>query len=309
MPNSYGGNYLEVRLSEGNDLVDFTGSGGQRRISWQNAADGVNASLVTGMAFDNDLGNGDQIGSDMFINANSLRGSNFDDVLTGDVTNDIFRGSGGNDLIDGGAGFDRVDHWSSENGIIVDLTLATGQVIDDGTGGTDTLIGIELINGTYWDDQITGDANDNVLRGNTGNDVLSGGAGNDTLIGDFGDEGGLLGGDDILDGGAGDDWLEGGAGNDTLNGGADNDTLIGGAGDDLFIFTNGTGTDTVTDFDIGASVTEQIDITDFGFTDFLAVTAAATDVGSDVHILLDFDDLLILQSAQIADLDPDDFLI
>ena len=37
---------IDVVVPEGDDVVDFTGMTGQARISWQNAADGVNASLA-----------------------------------------------------------------------------------------------------------------------------------------------------------------------------------------------------------------------------------------------------------------------
>ena len=68
--------------------------------------------------------------------------------------------------------------------------------------------------------------NNNVVRVTTllsgTRDILEGGAGNDALYGN--------GGDDILDGGTGNDWLEGGGGND------------------VFVFENGFGTDTISDF-------------------------------------------------------------
>jgi Ca2+-binding RTX toxin-like protein len=56
----------------------------------------------------------DEIGTDTFINANYLRGSNFDDVLQmASSTQGVrFRGSAGNDTINGGTGDDR-DHYIS----------------------------------------------------------------------------------------------------------------------------------------------------------------------------------------------------
>ena len=45
--------------------------------------------------------------------------------------------------------------------------------------------------------------------------------------------------------------LTGGAGDDTLTGGGGSDTLTGGAGDDLFIYSEGDGTDIITDFGVG----------------------------------------------------------
>ncbi len=58
-------------------------------------------------------------------------------------------------------------------------------------------------------------------------------------------------GDDEFDAGAGDDTLTGGQGNDTLTGGTGVDTLTGGLNDDIFVFADGDGVDTVTDFEDG----------------------------------------------------------
>lgn len=53
----------------------------------------------------------------------------------------------------------------------------------------------------------------------------------------------------ILNGGSGHDVLYGGAGNDILYGGAGNDTIYGGAGADVFRYANGTGHDTIADYE------------------------------------------------------------
>ena len=74
-------------------------------------------------------------------------------------------------------------------------------------------------------------ADNDRLYGDEGADTLLGGIGADSLYGG--------GGADSLLGGDGADWLEGGAGNDTLT---------GGAGSDRFVFTDGFGHDTITDF-------------------------------------------------------------
>ena len=77
---------------------------------------------------------------------------------------------------------------------------------------------------------IYGTSGNDSLNGTISNDYISGEAGNDSLYGD-----------------AGDDYLTGGAGNDTLDGGAGNDTLYGGDGDDRYLWTLGSGNDTVQD--------------------------------------------------------------
>jgi Ca2+-binding RTX toxin-like protein len=207
---------------------------------------GVSVNLGTGIASDG-LG-----GIDSFSNINAVRGSAFDDTLIGGNTNDRFRGSGGNDWIDGGAGSDLADYTQAAAAVSVDLTVGRAQ---DGDGGTDTLISIEEVRGSAFNDTIIGSDGPERIRGNAGNDVLLGGGGVDTLdlsaapaavgvslfsLSTFDGQGGtdtvsgfeyVLGSNfsDNLIGGTGDDTLAGGAGNDVLNGRAGNDWLIGGA--------------------------------------------------------------------------------
>jgi Ca2+-binding RTX toxin-like protein len=76
--------------------------------------------------------------------------------------------------------------------------LATGTVTGE---GTDTITGIENLNGSRQNDNLTGDAGSNVMHGLAGDDTLSGSDGDDTLIGDEGT--------DILDGGTGTDTCDG----------------------------------------------------------------------------------------------------
>ncbi|MEG4302981.1 FG-GAP-like repeat-containing protein, partial [Microcoleus sp. D3_18a_C4] len=115
--------------------------------------------------------------------------------------------------------------------------------------------------GTNGDDILTGDSGNNVLmgmRGNDsldgvlGNDTIFGGKGSDTILGSSGDDV-LFGnrGADILNGDDGNDMLYGGKGDDLLNGGLGIDTLVGGMGLDKFLLSTNSGTDTITDFEVG----------------------------------------------------------
>ncbi len=91
----------------------------------------------------------------------------------------------GNDTINGGStGFVRADyrHVSNGTGIVADLGLATGQVIRDGFGTSDTFTGVDEIAGTNSSDRIKGSALDDRFILNAGAfDLLDGGAGFDRL--------------------------------------------------------------------------------------------------------------------------------
>ncbi|MEP7300972.1 MAG: calcium-binding protein [Caldimonas sp.] len=189
--------YLQGNL--GNDTID--GGGGFDYSDYQSASGGVTVNLATGVVTG-------AAGNDTLISIESALGSNFADSLTGNAANNFLRGRGGNDTIDGGAGIDRAAY--DFNGGSVNVNLLTGT--SSGADGNDTLINIENLRGSFFDDTLTGDAGNNDFQGRAGNDSIDGGAGNDTLNGEDGN--------DTLLGGAGGDTLIGGAGNDILDGAA-----------------------------------------------------------------------------------------
>jgi Ca2+-binding RTX toxin-like protein len=147
---------------------------------------------------------------------NALTGTFFADELQGLGGNDTMSGSGGADVLDGGAGDDGLDggrgsdtasYASAAAAVSVSLAIIGPQAT--GGAGIDTLLAIENLTGSGFDDVLTGDAGSNVLSGLSGNDRLFSGEGSDTLRG--GD------GDDILIGGAGADVLDGGEGFDLVS--------------------------------------------------------------------------------------------
>lgn len=179
-------------------------------------------------------------GNDTFI------GGTGNDSLEGYGGNDRLQGDAGDDLIDGGSGSDTAVY--SGLAAVVSLAVTTAQA----TGhGSDTLVGIENLQGGAGTDLLTGNGGGNTLNGGGGNDTLIGGSGSDTLQGSSGN--------DRLQGDAGDDRLDGGSGSDTavfagktgslvslLIGGAQNtgygyDTLIG-----IENLSGWTGTDRLT---------------------------------------------------------------
>ena len=188
-----------------------------------NLTGSAQADLLLGLGGDDQLNGG--AGSD-FIDGgagpNGLFGAAGNDTLIGGAGQDYLIGGSGNDSMNGGDGTDTVDY--GDNGYDsagvsasgVNVNLLTGIAIDN-WGGTDSLVNIEMVNGSNLADRITGDANGNMINGYGGNDSIDGGAGNDWLIGQAGD--------DLLIGGAGGDLFTGGSGNDTMNGGEGPDTV------------------------------------------------------------------------------------
>ena len=121
----------------------------------------------------------DIIGSDQ---GDSILGGSNDDTLSGGAGQDSLEGGTGNDYIDGGANNEELREldvavYANETGpIVVDLGAAIGSQVS-GTAGNDTLIDIEGIWGTAFDDSITGDDNwVNIFIDGGGNDTISGGS-------------------------------------------------------------------------------------------------------------------------------------
>ncbi len=155
--------------------------------------------------------------------ADTLTGGAGNDSLYGGNEDDVLSGGSGSDRLEGGAGSDTADY--STSGAAVSVNLDTGSEFGGDAAG-DTLVSIENVTGSDFNDTLTGDELANRLTGGEGNDALSGLAGNDSLYGG--------GGTDTLVGGSGADVLDGGAGRDR----ADYSTAGGGVTVNL---TTGTG--------------------------------------------------------------------
>lgn len=249
----------------GDDTID--GGGGYDRTDYYAwATDGVLVRLGgsgNGIAYDG------QGGIDTLISIEAARGSNFADRLFGSDSGvfESFAGMEGNDTIDGKGGVDRVEYSFSLSAVVVNLLAGTAS---DGYGSFDTLLNIEDIQGSGFNDNLYGTLGNNKLEGGLGNDTLTGDTGFDRLEGGDGNDllsGGLnadtlLGGNgnDVLGGGQGVDSMDGGDGNDSLSGGLGSDTMTGGIGADRFTFKNQvvgvTNVDTITDFTQGTDLFE-----------------------------------------------------
>lgn len=223
----------------GEDLVDYSfASRGMTIVLNQGDVDG-SATLVseshqvgttlTGMPLYSFT---PAVQEDTLRNIEDVTGTLYNDGITGNSADNTIHGLDGNDYLAGGAGSDYVDGGvgidtavldsSSGTGVTVSLVDQYPTLVHYANGDVDTLVSIENIVGTDYDDTIFGNALDNNLNGGAGNDTLAGGDGADTLYGGYGN--------DILVGGSGNDLLFGSFGDDTLLGGAGADRLDGGAG-------------------------------------------------------------------------------
>src|SRR5215813_3269654 len=92
----------------GNDTIIGNGF---TRVSYLNAAAGVTVDIAAGTGHGTASGDLAGVGTDTFTGVNAVRGSRFDDVLSGSdnrfSTVENFEGRAGNDFIDGRGGFDR----------------------------------------------------------------------------------------------------------------------------------------------------------------------------------------------------------
>ena len=222
-----------------------------------------------------------------------LRGHQHGDHLFGGEGRDILLGGRREDRIDGGLGDDRIDggrhpfgtdgdvidYSNSSQGVEVDLTRGSAEA---GALGTDAVSGIEVVNGSAFDDILVGDREANLFHPGLGNDQAFGNAGPDQIYEvSTGGSAGSADGDDHIEGGEGDDDLKGGGGSDQLDGGGGDDqigtvdhivaadlgdVMTGGPGDDEFeagpgndAIDGGEGADTISFY--YAAVGVQVDLT------------------------------------------------
>jgi Ca2+-binding RTX toxin-like protein len=183
----------------------------------------------------------------------------------------------GNDVLTGTpSNNDTVTYASATAPITVSLAIGVQQ--NTGGAGLDTLINIENLVGSSFNDNLIGNTKNNSLNGRAGNDTLDGGVGSDSMIGGLGNDSFVVNvvGDVVTENlnegtdtvnssvtytlpanvenltltgaspinGTGNglvNTITGNAANNQLNGGAGNDTINGGIGIDRL--TGGIGND------------------------------------------------------------------
>jgi Ca2+-binding RTX toxin-like protein/subtilisin-like proprotein convertase family protein len=275
----------------GDDTLD--GGAGSDWVYYNTATAGVTVDLSLTTA-QNTIG----AGTDTLLNFEYIRGSAFNDILTGNALDNVFRGDAGDDIINGAAGSDWIFYDTAAAGVTVNLNLTTAQ--NTVGAGTDTLLNIEHVRGSAFNDILIGNAVSNALRGDAGNDSMDGGAGTDWVYYDTASSAvtvdlSLTTAQNTL--GAGTDTLlnfenvYGSAYNDTLtgdglanvvNGNAGADTLIGGLGNDTYVVDNAG--DVVTETSTLATeidaVQSSISYTLTANVENLALTGAAATNGT-----------------------------
>ncbi len=211
-------------------------------VSETNAATGGIDAIYSYLSFYT-LGDNVENGRILSTGTANLSGNNLDNVLYA---------AAGNNVLNGGSGTDTVSYAYSASAVTV------GTVSTTGGSGRDTLVSIENLTGSNYNDRLTGNNGANVLNGGAGADIIAGGNGNDTLIG-----------------GPGKDTLSGGTGNDRF----DFNTLAE-------MGLTGTTRDVITDFVHGQ---DRIDLSTLdadtatplnnAFTGLIAGAAAFTAAG------------------------------
>lgn len=195
-------------------------------------------------------GTGNALANYIYGNANGniLDGGDGNDNLTGGAGNDKLIGGAGNDWLDGATGSAEADHLIGGAGNDVYLIDNLWDWVNEYGGGYDTVISYVSYS-LKWMDVENLILRDGALVG-TGNSL-----------------------DNQIGGNAGDNTLVGGGGRDTIN---------GGKGDDRFVLTEGKGGH-IGDFTAGGTV-DEIEFSRSLFTDFSAVKAAMTQVGTNTVI-------------------------
>lgn len=293
------------------DVVSGTLVNGVTEFSGTVRLDNISFAAISGaVAIDMAISGAQSAGAAgvvSLLTIDGVAGSQFNDTLLGNERGNVLSGNGGDDFIDGRTGFDFADYSQSAAAVTVNLTLSAQNTIG---AGVDTLINIEGIRGSGFDDVLVGDGQANTIYGGSGSDSISGAGGDDILFAN----GGLGNGAElnVIDGGDGVDMVSyegetrglviriddlygfggsqkfadnfysgfdtllniedvtGGSGSDHIVGNASSNRLLGGAGDDWLLGAEGD------DFIEGGEGFDRMD-GGAGF-DFLSYLTAGTGV-------------------------------
>lgn len=322
----------------GADYIDGGAGSDEVRYDVDAARGGALAvvvDLAAGTAMDG-FGN-----MDTLVSIERVRGTAFDDVITGNSDSNSFRGLAGDDTMDGAGGSDWVSYSrdifmlgegeSLAGGVFVNLGAGTAT---DSFGDTDTLVSIENVGGGTLADHFIGTAGENVFRGFGGNDLIDGAGGDDsvdysqdasfgatlgvngsngvivnlasgTATDGFGDSDTLISIEGVI-GTSFADAITGDGNANRLEGGAGDDLLTGGLGADVFVLGVGWEQDTVTDFEDGTDIIDMTAVTVVADIADLTITQAGLDVL--ISATIDPANTITLQNMTVAQIGAGDFL-
>lgn len=155
---------------------------------------GVENDTLNGLDGNDNLSGG--AGSDV------IDGGAGDDTLVGGDDNDQLIGGTGVNTYDGGSGTgDNISWYGAPSGVVVDLSI--GLISNNGYGMAETVVGVESVHGSRFNDRIT------LANGGDGHNYVFSLAGDDTLIGNATAE-------QTFNPGSGIDYVDGGAGFDQV---------------------------------------------------------------------------------------------
>lgn len=302
----YGGDDRDTIYIDGDDVV-YGGEGGDdydyavlsnigTTVTFTDNESGTfttNGGVTSGSFSEIELvagGTGDDVIDASATSFQTIWGGEGNNILYGGSSTDTLAAGSGSDTMYGNAGDDTI-LFGAGGGVV--YGGAGNDYIDDNYGTQDT--GTDTIYGGDGDDTIFSGLDNDVIYGGTGSDWMSGEGGDDTLYG--GDAG---------------DVMSGGEGNDRLDGGSGNDAISGGAGNDTFVVSSGTGTDTITDFDIGDDdldgfTNDQIDVSGLVNGDGNPVTGwdvtVVDDGAGNAKLIFPSGEAIILQGVAPASID------
>lgn len=175
----------------------FIGVGGNDVVSYQRSLGGVvlrldtglDASMIIDPTVSSALGvNVDGLqygvaasadGNDLLIGIANIRGSEFNDDITGSYYQvETFDGGSGDDGL-AGNGNDKLSYLSANGYVSINLASYSAT----GAAGNDYIYGFSTVYGSNYGNYMFGDSFDNTMIGGLGNDTFDGGAGNDLFRG------------------------------------------------------------------------------------------------------------------------------
>ena len=168
-----------IEGGSGADSLSGGGGTGTDTLVYAGSNAAVSVNLLTGAA------SGGHAQGDTLSGFEHLRGSRFNDSLTGDGGNNRIDGGAGGDTLAGGGGRDTLDYSRSDAAVSVDLS---GNSASGGHAAGDSISGFEDVIGSGHHDTLAGGAGGSRLTGGAGNDrfVFSAG-GSENTITDFED--------------------------------------------------------------------------------------------------------------------------